>query len=56
MRSRPVEQPDSLDYRLTVLVCVAAVGLSVKYLTGKDLSALTISYETWPREPWRLRG
>lgn len=54
MRSRPVEHPELLDFRATILLCVASVVLSVREFTGADLSALHITYETWPQEPWRL--
>jgi len=54
MKERPVENVDFLGFRVTILVAVAAVGLTIKFLTGRDMSALMINYEAWPEEPWRL--
>jgi len=54
MKSEPVLDPHPLDYRATILVCVAAAGLSFKYFQGYDMGALLIRYESWPQEPWRL--
>jgi len=54
MKSEPVLDPHYLDYRATILVSVAAAGLSFKYFQGFDMGALLIRYPTWPQEPWRL--
>jgi len=54
MRSHPVEHPEFLDFRATILLCVASVVLSARDLMGADLSVLHITYQTWPQEPWRL--
>jgi len=54
MRSRPLENPEVLDFRFTVLLCGAASVLSFRFLTGNDLSVLLLNYEYWPQEPWRL--
>lgn len=54
MKSEPVLHPHPLDYRATIVVCVAAAGLSFKYFQGFDLSMLMLRYEAWPQEPWRL--
>ena len=54
MKSHPVERPHFLDFRATILLCVASVLLSVREFQGSDLSVLHMSYETWPEEPWRL--
>jgi len=54
MRDRPLESPDALDYRATILLVIAAAILSGKRLLGADLSALMVDYPTWPTEPWRL--
>lgn len=54
MRTQPVTNPQLLDYRVTVLLCVAAALLSVRRFSGADLEMLIVSYDSWPREPWRL--
>jgi membrane associated rhomboid family serine protease len=54
MRSRPVEQPHFLEYQVTLLLSIAAAGLTVLWMRGNDLSFLVMDYRTWPREPWRL--
>ena len=54
MRSEPVEHPDFLDFKASIVLCVLAVVLSVQGFQGADFEFLTITYEAWPREPWRL--
>lgn len=54
MRSRPVTNPDLLDFRATIVVSAAAAVLTIRWMQGVDLSFLTMDYRTWPREPWRL--
>jgi len=54
MKPEPVLDPHPLDYRATILIGVAAAGLSFKYFQGFDMSQLLIRYQDWPQEPWRL--
>jgi membrane associated rhomboid family serine protease len=54
MRSEPLDQPDFLDYRAIIVVCVSAVVLSVLRFQDRDLTMLLMSYDSWPQEPWRL--
>lgn len=54
MRSHPVERPEFLDYRATILLCVASLILSVREFQGSDMSVLHIDHQVWPEEPWRL--
>ena len=54
MKSEPVVHPHPLDYRATIVVCIAAAGLSIKFFQGYDMSALMLLYPAWPQEPWRL--
>jgi len=54
MREHPADQPDYLEYRATIMLCLAAVVLSVRRFQGTDLDSLMLSYDTWPQEPWRL--
>ena len=54
MKREPVVDPHPLDYRATIVICIAAAGLSFKSIQGNDLSALLMEYPKWPQEPWRL--
>ena len=50
MKPEPVLDPHPLDYRVTILVCVAAAGLTFKSFQGFDMSMLMILYPAWPQE------
>ena len=54
MRQPPREFPHFLEYRVTVLILVAAVVLTLRWHTGTDFEFLMLRYEAWPQEPWRL--
>lgn len=54
MRARPVENPHFLEFQATLLLSLAAAGLSIKQLQGQDLTFLMLDYKAWPDEPWRL--
>ncbi len=54
MRSAPLETPDILDFRATIVVFVSSFILSVLSFQGRDLDALMLASEAWPQEPWRL--
>jgi membrane associated rhomboid family serine protease len=54
MRSRPVDHPDFLEYQATILLCIAAAGLSILRFQGRDLDFLIMDAAAWPQEPWRL--
>ena len=54
MRSRPVENPHFLEYQATILLGLAAAGMSILRLQGRDFDFLVLDHRHWPEEPWRL--
>lgn len=54
MRSEPLDQPNILDFRAIIVVCVSATVLSGLRFMDRDLTMLLMSYDAWPQEPWRL--
>jgi membrane associated rhomboid family serine protease len=54
VRSRPVQHPDLLDFRATIVIAAAAAVLTIRTMQGADLAFLALDYRAWPQEPWRL--
>jgi membrane associated rhomboid family serine protease len=54
VRPKPVEHPHFLEYQVSLVLSLAAAGLSIKRFQGHDLSFLMLDYRVWPEEPWRL--